>query len=89
MSGDLTHCFVKIPVKSLDEVTLGKIRTLEKKLGFQLIAFGKQSSDYAKVTIDQQKQIDALGSQIDAVIVAYSSLPPSGRPRPQDSSVDM
>jgi hypothetical protein len=89
MSRDLTHCFAKIPVKPLDEVALSKIRTLEKKLGYQLIAFGKQGSEYANLTVDQQKQIDALGSQIDAVVVAYNSPPPSGRPRPQDIGIDV
>lgn len=83
MSRDLTHCFVKIPVKPLDEASLNKVHALEKKLGCQLIAFGRQSVEYAKLATSQMKEIDELGKEIDADIVAYSyhhrrPSPPSG-----------
>lgn len=83
MSRDLTHCFVKIPVKPLDEASLSKVRALENKLGCQLIVFGRQNVEYAKLTASQMKEIDELGKEVDADIVAYGyhrrrPSPPSG-----------
>ncbi len=83
MSRDLTHCFVKIPVKPIDEAILGKVRALENKLGCQLIAFGKESGEYARLTDAQIKEVEQLANEIDAAIVAYNwrsrrTAPPSG-----------
>lgn len=71
MSRDLTHCYVKIPVKPLDEATLIRVRELENKLGCQLIAFSSSNAEYAQLSEEQLKEIDALGKEIDANIVAY------------------
>jgi hypothetical protein len=83
MSRELTHCFVKIPVKSIDETTIGKLRALENKLGCQLIAFGKEGGEYARLTEEQIKKVEQLAVAIDATIVAYSQrdrrpAPPQG-----------
>jgi hypothetical protein len=68
----LTHCFVKIPVKPIDEATLAKVHALENKLGCQLIAFGKDCGEYAQLTDAQIKEVEQLASEIDAAIVAYN-----------------
>jgi hypothetical protein len=72
MSRDLSHCFVKIPVKPLEDVALEKIRVLENKLGCQLIAFSKDNSEYAILSEEQMTEIEKLAEDIDAVIVAYN-----------------
>ncbi|MEN8614012.1 hypothetical protein ABFB09_01830 [Dehalogenimonas sp. THU2] len=73
MAREMTHCFVKIPVKPLDEATLERVKQLERKLGAQLIAFAAHNDEYARLTAEQLKEIDDLGKEIDAAIVAYSS----------------
>jgi hypothetical protein len=75
MSRDLTHCYVKIPVKPLDEATLNRVKDLENKLGCQLIAFSSSNAEYARLTEEQLGEIEALGKEIDASIVAYQSRP--------------
>lgn len=81
MARELAHCFVKIPVKPLDDAALEKVRILERKLGVQLIAFSALNEEYAKLTEDQLKEIDTLGKEIDAAIVAYSVKKSQSRPR--------
>ncbi|XUX00056.1 MAG: hypothetical protein TUN42_09195 [Dehalogenimonas sp.] len=77
MARELTHCFVKIPVKPLDDSTLAKVRLLEKKLGVQLIAFSSNNNEYAKLTDADLAEVERLGTEIDATIVAYRQLKPS------------
>ena len=57
MSRDLTHCFVKIPVKPINEATLGKVHALENKLGCQLIAFSKESGEYAHFPLKNEEWV--------------------------------
>jgi len=73
MSRDLTHCYVKVPVKPLDDTILGRVRKLENKLGCQLIVFNNSNTEYAKLDEDQIKEIEELGKEIDANIVAYQA----------------
>ncbi len=73
MARELTHCFVKIPVKPLEEASLDKVRDLERKLGVQIIAFASRNDEYAQLSAEQLKEIDDLGKELDATIVAYSS----------------
>ncbi|XUX00724.1 MAG: hypothetical protein TUN42_01710 [Dehalogenimonas sp.] len=74
MAREMTHCFVKIPVKRLDDDNLDKVRSLERKLGLQLIAFNSDRSEYAELDENQLREIETLGKEIDATIVAYKSL---------------
>lgn len=73
MASKMTHCYVKIPVKPLDESGLEKVRQLEQKLGLPLIAFNAQDNGYAKLTDAQLEELDALGKELGASIVAYSN----------------
>lgn len=72
MPRELSHCFVKIPVKPLDEIALERVFALERKLGVPLIAFSAHNEEYAQLTEEQLKEIDDLGKEIDATIVAYT-----------------
>ena len=82
MARELTHCYVKTPVKPLDEASLAKLRALERKLGVSLIAFAVQNDEYAPLTEDQRREVEALGHEISAAVVAYSNRPGgSSRPR--------
>jgi hypothetical protein len=72
MAREMTHCYVKIPVKRLDDLNLDKVRQLERKLGVQLIAFNSDQNEYAELTKDQLNEIQELGKDIEATIVAYN-----------------
>lgn len=82
MPRELSHCFVKIPVKPLDQVSLDKVFALERKLGMPLIAFSASNEEYAQLTEAQLKEIDDLGKEIDATIVAYISQKQTPRRQP-------
>ncbi|XUX00134.1 MAG: hypothetical protein TUN42_09615 [Dehalogenimonas sp.] len=79
MARELTHCFVKIPVKPLDDITLEKVRSLEKKLGVQLIAFASKNDEHAKLSDAELAEVERLGTEIEARIVAYKTLQPARR----------
>ncbi|APV45297.1 hypothetical protein Dform_01983 [Dehalogenimonas formicexedens] len=81
MAKELAHCFVKIPVKPLDDAALDKVRALERKLGVQLIAFSAMNEEYAKLSQDQLKEVEGLGKDIDAAVVAYNVKKSQARPR--------
>ncbi|OBW62919.1 MAG: hypothetical protein A9183_00650 [Dehalococcoides mccartyi] len=72
MAREMTHCYVKIPVKPLDDAALEKVRQMEQKLGLPLIAFSARNAEYARLTEEQLKELDKLGEELDASIVAYS-----------------
>ncbi|AHB12860.1 hypothetical protein [Dehalococcoides mccartyi] len=72
MAREMTHCYVKIPVKPLDDIAMEKLRQLEQKLGLPLIAFSARSDEYARLSAEELAELDKLGAELDASIVAYS-----------------
>lgn len=67
----MTHCYVKTPVKSLDEKSMTNLQALEEKIGFPLIAFDKKQ-DHPQLTDEQLQQIRKLEKEIKATIMAYN-----------------
>jgi len=67
----MTHCYVKTPVKTLDEKSMAKLQALEEKIGFPLIAFDKEQ-DHPQLTAEQLQQIRKLEKEIKATIIAYN-----------------
>ena len=67
----MTHCYVKTPVKSLDEKNMAKLQALEEKICFPLIAFDKKQ-DHPKLTDEQLNLITKLEKEIKATIIAYN-----------------
>ncbi len=57
--------------KQLDEVNLGKLNDLEKKLGSCVVAWD-QKLDPADISADQVKELQSLEKELDAVLVAYN-----------------